>query len=169
MINKKNIKYLTQGAFAGSDMIYRSIKTPFGPAHIGVIQDRLVFFGFGPTAERELLQLKDKWKLNHIGCDQTIFSDRDLFQSPLPMTLIGTPFQQRVWQALQDIPAGQTKTYGELADILDSAPRAIGGGVGRNPISYFVPCHRVIAQAGGLGGYRWGLAIKQKILATETR
>ncbi len=157
-----------QDAFTGLDMVYRSTKTPFGQAHIGVIQDRLAFLGFGPTAERELLQLKHKWKLKHIRCDHTVFSERDLFQSPLPMTLIGTPFQHRVWQTLQDIPAGQTKTYGELADLLDSAPRAIGGGVGRNPISYFVPCHRVIAQGGGLGGYRWGLVIKQKILSAET-
>ena len=66
--------------------------------------------------------------------------------------LAGTPFQQRVWAALRAIPAGETRTYGELAGQLDSGPRAVGNACRRNPVSIIVPCHRVVA-ATGMGGY----------------
>jgi len=64
----------------------------------------------------------------------------------------GTPYRQRVWQALQAIPAGQTRSYGELARSLATAPRALGQAVGDNPLPVLIPCHRVIAADGGLGG-----------------
>jgi methylated-DNA-[protein]-cysteine S-methyltransferase len=64
----------------------------------------------------------------------------------------GTPFRQRVWQALMAIPAGETRTYGDLAALLDSSPRAIGQAVGDNPIPIVIPCHRILA-AHGLGGF----------------
>jgi len=64
----------------------------------------------------------------------------------------GTPFQQRVWAALRAIPPGETRTYGELAGLLGSGPRAVGNACRRNPVSIIVPCHRVVA-ASGMGGY----------------
>jgi len=71
----------------------------------------------------------------------------------LPLAPAGTPFQQRVWAGIAAIPAGQTKSYGELASELGSSPRAVGNACGRNPYPVVVPCHRVVAARGGLGGF----------------
>ena len=71
----------------------------------------------------------------------------------LPLVPTGTPFRQRVWAALSAIPIGQVITYGELARRVGSAPRAVGQAVGDNPIPIIIPCHRVVAADGGLGGF----------------
>jgi methylated-DNA-[protein]-cysteine S-methyltransferase len=71
----------------------------------------------------------------------------------LPLEPLGTPFRQRVWNALLAIPAGQTRSYGYIARELGSAPRAVGQAVGDNPLPIVIPCHRVIAADGGLGGF----------------
>lgn len=83
--------------------------------------------------------------------------------------LHGTPFQQRVWQSLQDIPYGETRTYGELAEILGKpgASRAVGLANGKNPVSIIVPCHRVIGANGSLTGYGGGLERKRWLLGFE--
>ncbi len=74
------------------------------------------------------------------------------FAFDLPLSVLGTPFRQRVWQALCAIPPGEPLTYGELARRLDSAPRAVGQACGANPIPIVIPCHRVVAKD-GLGGF----------------
>ena len=81
----------------------------------------------------------------------------------------GTPFQMRVWQALRAIPYGETISYGELARRIENprAVRAVGLANGRNPLSIIVPCHRVIAADGSLGGYGGGLERKRILLALE--
>jgi methylated-DNA-[protein]-cysteine S-methyltransferase len=86
----------------------------------------------------------------------------------LPVTPSGSAFDKRVWQAMQRIPYGQTRSYGELAMEVGSAPRAIGGACGRNPIPIVIPCHRVLAR-NGLGGYSGGagLPTKQRLLDLE--
>lgn len=71
----------------------------------------------------------------------------------LPLAPCGTPFQQRVWQAIAAIPRGQTRSYGEVAAALASSPRAVGNACGANPYPIIVPCHRVIAARQGLGGF----------------
>jgi methylated-DNA-[protein]-cysteine S-methyltransferase len=88
----------------------------------------------------------------------------------LPLATSGTDFDRRVRAAMQAIPYGETRTYGELAHATDSGPRAIGGACGRNPIPIIVPCHRVLAK-GGLGGYSGGggLPTKQWLLGLEAR
>ena len=87
----------------------------------------------------------------------------------LPLAPRGTPFQLRVWRALQDIPYGQTCSYSELAAAISSprACRAVGQANGRNPLMIVIPCHRVIAAGGGLGGYSGGLDIKRFLLRLE--
>lgn len=86
----------------------------------------------------------------------------------VPVALRGTPFQQRVWTALQFISYGSLISYGELAAQLGvRSARAIGQAVSRNPVSVIVPCHRVIAAQGRLGGYAGGLEIKRRLLALE--
>jgi methylated-DNA-[protein]-cysteine S-methyltransferase len=89
----------------------------------------------------------------------------------IPLELIGTPFQRRVWQELQRIPCGQTITYADLARRLGkpTASRAVGHAVGRNPVSIIVPCHRVIGSNGNLTGYAGGLDAKRRLLARERR
>lgn len=83
----------------------------------------------------------------------------------------GTPFQQRVWQALQAIPYGRTLSYGQIAKAIGKpkASRAVGAANGQNPVSILVPCHRVIGSNGNLVGYGGGLAIKETLLAHESR
>ncbi|MEU6623219.1 methylated-DNA--[protein]-cysteine S-methyltransferase [Streptomyces litmocidini] len=94
----------------------------------------------------------------------------ELTEFDLPLNLIGTPFQLRVWQQLLRIPYGETRTYGELAEELGSpgASRAVGLANGKNPVSIIVPCHRVIGAGGGLTGYGGGLDRKQRLLAFES-
>jgi methylated-DNA-[protein]-cysteine S-methyltransferase len=86
----------------------------------------------------------------------------------LPLAPGGSLFEARVWSAMQAIPYGQTRTYGELAHTTDSGPRAVGRACGTNPIPIVIPCHRVLAK-GGIGGYsgEGGLATKQRLLALE--
>ncbi len=81
----------------------------------------------------------------------------------------GTEFQRRVWSALRGIPRGQTWTYGQLAESLGEAKavRAVGAAVGRNPVSIFIPCHRVIGSSGSLTGYAGGLERKRWLLRHE--
>ena len=93
--------------------------------------------------------------------------ERDRFD--LPLDLHGTPFQRAVWNALLAIPAGSTRSYGEIAKALGSAAavRAVGGAVGRNPVSIVVPCHRVIGGDGSLTGYAGGVDRKRALLTLE--
>ena len=87
-----------------------------------------------------------------------------------PLFLIGAPFQIKVWEALLSIPSGQVTTYSEIARVVGAprAVRAVGTAVGRNPISWLIPCHRALRKSGGLGGYHWGLPMKRAMLAMET-
>lgn len=87
----------------------------------------------------------------------------------LPVDTLGTPFQQRVWAALRDIPTGQTRSYGELARELGSSARAVGRANALNPVALIVPCHRVIGANGSLTGYAYGLERKAWLLAHEAQ
>lgn len=95
-------------------------------------------------------------------------------QPELPLRPSGTAFQRRVWEQIAAIPNHQTRSYGELAKALHSAPRAVGQACGANPFPLVVPCHRVVASGGGLGGFahqRSGflLDVKRWLLAHESR
>ena len=94
------------------------------------------------------------------------------FQFSLPLQPKGTHFQRRVWTGIAGIPAGETLTYGALAQAIGSGPRAVGNACGANPYPLVVPCHRVVASGGGLGGFarqRGGflLDVKRWLLAHE--
>lgn len=94
------------------------------------------------------------------------------FSFGLPLAPAGTPFQRRVWEGIAAIPTGKTCTYGELAEAIHSGPRAVGNACGANPYPLVVPCHRVVASGGGLGGFGSGrggllLEIKRWLLAHE--
>ncbi|MFN2609086.1 MAG: bifunctional DNA-binding transcriptional regulator/O6-methylguanine-DNA methyltransferase Ada [Acidimicrobiales bacterium] len=87
----------------------------------------------------------------------------------LPLDVAGTAFQARVWDALRAIPAGETRSYAEVAAAVGApgAARAVGSACGANPVAVVVPCHRVVRADGSLGGYRWGLELKSRLLAAE--
>ena len=102
------------------------------------------------------------WVLNAFGAGTGTLEDTPLF-------LIGAPFQIKVWEALMRIPSGQVTTYSEIAGAIGSprAVRAVGSAVGRNPVSWLIPCHRALRKSGALGGYHWGLPVKRAMLAFE--
>ena len=90
-------------------------------------------------------------------------------RSETQLHLIGAPFQIKVWEALLTIPSGHVTTYSEIAGAVGNprAVRAVGSAVGRNPVSWLIPCHRAMRKSGGLGGYHWGLGVKRAMLAWE--
>ncbi|TCQ11508.1 AraC family transcriptional regulator of adaptative response/methylated-DNA-[protein]-cysteine methyltransferase [Rhizobium sp. PP-F2F-G36] len=90
-------------------------------------------------------------------------------EQPLRVVLIGSDFQVRVWQALLDIPMGRAETYSAIAGRIGQpkASRAVGAAIGRNPISFVVPCHRALGKSGALTGYHWGLTRKRAMLGWE--
>ncbi len=101
------------------------------------------------------------WAMQAFGADDAA--------GPAPLFLIGAPFQIKVWEALLTIPSGHVTTYSEIAAAIGAprAVRAVGTAVGRNPVSWLIPCHRALRKSGGLGGYHWGLPVKRAMLAWE--
>ena len=102
--------------------------------------------------------------LDYLGGDQTPLD--------LPVDVEGTPFQQSVWRELRAIPYGSTTTYGEIARKLGygaTGARAVGRACATNHVSLVIPCHRALREGGDLGGYRWGLDRKARLLAQEQK
>ena len=128
------------------------------------------------------LYFKDEWDLEESEVretplikeakkqlDEYLVGNRKEFD--LPLKAKGTEFQQEVWKALQEIPYGETRYYGEIAEKIGNpkASRAVGLANNRNPISIFIPCHRVIGKNGKLVGYGGGLDIKERLLNLERK
>ncbi len=130
------------------------------------VDQKYELHGFETVSLREedtsVLQEAKKWL-------DAYFAGEDL--APFPeLAPQGTAFQQRVWDCLLTIPAGETLTYGQIAEHLScKSSQAIGGAVGRNPVSIFIPCHRVVGADGNLTGYAGGLDRKSWLLAHEKR
>ncbi len=91
----------------------------------------------------------------------------DIYKSKLDMQ--GTPFQKKVWSSLLKIPKGKIKTYSEVARMIGrpTAVRAVASAIAKNEIGILIPCHRVVPSTGGIGKYRWGSKIKEKLLNSE--
>lgn len=103
-------------------------------------------------------------------CLDAYFLGENVDFSSLPLDSVGTPFQRKVWHLLQEIPLGETRSYGELAACLGIASgQAVGGAVGKNPLSILVPCHRVVGSKGQLTGYAGGLERKRWLLDHERK
>ena len=115
-----------------------------------------------PPALRPIIEATKQALSRYFNDGATDFTD-------LPLDLQGTPFQVKVWQELQRIPRGETISYKELAQRAGSprASRAVGQANGRNPLPIVIPCHRVIAGDGTIGGYSAGLNVKHRLLALE--
>lgn len=118
--------------------------------------------------------ISDQWQLDDVMFTEAreqieAYCRGELKQFTIPLKLEGTEFQKKVWRALCEIPMGETRTYGELAEYIGNkkASRAVGNANSKNPIPLLVPCHRVIGANGKLTGFAHGLAIKQKLLEFE--
>lgn len=107
--------------------------------------------------------------LRRVECQLSAYFAGELRDFDLPLAPVGTPFQERVWQALRDIPYGATTSYSALANRIGApgAARAVGLANGRNPIAIIIPCHRVIGAGGTLVGYGGGLNRKRWLLDLE--
>jgi methylated-DNA-[protein]-cysteine S-methyltransferase len=116
-----------------------------------------------------LVELTSHPLLTEAGQQLLAYLEGRLRDFDLPLSIHGTPFQQRVWAELRTIPYGQTQTYGELAERVGGRQkaRAVGGAAHANPLAIVIPCHRLIGAGGALTGFGGGLAMKQALLDLE--
>ncbi len=149
--------------------------SPFGPAFALGTDKGLCGLAFADDvgAEAAVSDMQSRWPAATFvekpdalaGWVSAAFQQRGETQ----LHLLGAPFQIQVWEALLRIPSGHVTTYSEIAQAVGNpkAVRAVGTAVGRNPVSWLIPCHRALRKSGGLGGYHWGLPIKRAMLAYE--
>ena len=147
-------------------MPHLSFHSPIGDLTVSEEDGALVSVDWGWGREQEPSPLVKEARAQ---IEAYLDGERTAFDLPLKPT--GTDFQQRVWHAMQDIPIGAMETYGNLARRVGSAARAVGMACGANPLPIVIPCHRVVAAGGGLGGYSGvgGLATKRALLDIERR
>jgi AraC family transcriptional regulator, regulatory protein of adaptative response / methylated-DNA-[protein]-cysteine methyltransferase len=152
---------------------------PFGRLLVGATDKGVCFIGFAEPDESLMADLRRRFPKADIAADDaglaaTVRAVVDFLREPLqaldlPLDLRGTAFQQRVWRTLCTIPAGETRTYAQLAEMAGNpkAVRAVARSCATNPVALAVPCHRVIGSDGGLTGYRWGVPRKKALLEQE--
>ena len=179
-----NIEAMTPGEFkaqgAGLRIIYGFHTSPFGECLLAVTGRGICGLGFaGPGGHAAILRdFKSRWpeahweanpKVTHPYIRRIFGTEKGNGSRPITLVLRGTNFQVKVWEALLKIPMGSVVPYEDLAARVCSAraARAVGGAVGRNPIAFLIPCHRIIRKAGGIGGYHWGAARKKAMLIWE--
>lgn len=183
---------LTPGAIkhrgSGVSFAYGFHSTPFGPAVALVTPHGLAGLSFanednGETLDDVLSHYRERWPAGQFIADekatepfleqifgQTLAGGRSGRKpQPVRIVLIGTDFEIRVWQALLNVPVAGAASYSMIAKAIGqpAASRAVGTAIGHNPISFVVPCHRVLRRDGGIGGYRWGVTRKKAIIGWE--
>ncbi|MEM1273846.1 MAG: bifunctional helix-turn-helix domain-containing protein/methylated-DNA--[protein]-cysteine S-methyltransferase [Pseudomonadota bacterium] len=165
-------------ARAGDGLTIRQawLDTPFGDTLVMATDRGICGLGFGSEMGREAAEndLHRRWP------KAVYINDRNYlkpFVEPIlgrsgetRLHMIGAPFQIKVWEALLAVPSGHVTTYSDIAAAIGKprAIRAVGTAVGRNPVSWLIPCHRALRKSGGLGGYHWGLPVKRALLAWES-
>ncbi len=154
---------------------------PFGRLLVGATDTGVCFLGFAEPDDSLLGDLRRRFPRATVvrddaGLAQTVQAVLDFIEEPkvalaLPLDLRGTAFQVRVWEALRKIPAGQTRSYGELAAMIGAprSVRAVARSCATNPVSLAVPCHRIVGSDGDLTGYRWGVPRKRALLERERK
>ena len=175
---------MTPGAYKargeGVTMRWSFYPSPFGQALIMVTDRGLAGLAFADAGSEpaSLADMKSRWPNATYVEDRAATEPyvRRIFDpatwrpdQPLRVVMIGSDFELRVWETLLKLPLGKATTYSDIAAHLGkpSAARAVGSAVGRNPISFVVPCHRVLGKGGSLNGYHWGLTRKRAILGWE--
>lgn len=164
----------------GLEIRYGFHPSPFGTALVMVTKRGLCGLAFADPGKESaaLKDMRTRWKNAHYVEDSAATADiaARIFQSerwkpdaPLRVVLIGTDFEVRVWETLLKVPLGRAATYSDVARTIGkaNAPRAVGAAVGKNPISFVVPCHRIVGSNGALTGYHWGLTRKRAMLGWE--
>lgn len=164
----------------GLTLRYAFHPSPFGQALVMVTDRGLAGLGFCDVGEEAACytDMAGRWPMAQFVEDQAAIQpyvqrifDPTCWQAaqPLRVVLIGSDFQVRVWQNLLTIPLGKAVTYSDIAQKIGqpTASRAVGAAVGRNPISFVVPCHRALGKSGALTGYHWGLTRKRAMLGWE--
>jgi AraC family transcriptional regulator, regulatory protein of adaptative response / methylated-DNA-[protein]-cysteine methyltransferase len=164
----------------GLNITYGFHDCPFGRALILVTHEGLAGLAFADQGDEKaaLADMSSRWpeatyaenpKATAPYAKRIFESQNWSSEQPLRVVFIGTDFEIRVWETLLRIPLGKASTYSDIAAHLGkpSAARAVGTAVGKNPISFVVPCHRVLGKSGGLCGYHWGLTRKRAILGWE--
>jgi AraC family transcriptional regulator of adaptative response/methylated-DNA-[protein]-cysteine methyltransferase len=156
-------------------------KCSLGHVGFGLSERGLCALAFGDTAEAAQAAVQARLPKALLqpmkSTDRDVVSkivqlvDRPGVAQDLPLDIQGTAFQERVWQALRKIPLGATRSYAEIAKAIGkpSAHRAVANACGANKIAVAIPCHRVVASDGGVGGYAFGVARKKALLAREAR
>lgn len=161
---------------AGLTICWGWSESPFGPALVMGTERGICGIAFvgDTTAEDAMADLRGRWPKARFVEDPMMvrpwaLSAFGASSDPAPIYMIGAPFQIKVWEALLSVPSGTVTTYSDIAAHIGNpkAVRAVGTAVGRNPVSWLIPCHRAIRRSGGLGGYHWGLPIKRAMLAWE--
>jgi AraC family transcriptional regulator of adaptative response/methylated-DNA-[protein]-cysteine methyltransferase len=162
---------------SGVDMVYGFGMTPFGNALLAWTDRGICFLGFCHEHGKQhiLGQLTQQWPDANLSEDSESAAQKlsGIFAQQHPQNLKiwlrGSPFQLRVWEALLKLPAGTHCTYSQVASFAGNAAacRATGSAIGRNPVSWLIPCHRVINGLGTMGGYRWGVNTKQAMIGYE--
>ncbi len=163
---------------------YTACDSPFGELYLLTGDKGIVAVSLGEPFEifkkRYDVMVPGVWKQVRPETDKTLrsavaalrafFSKGKPFPNTIPLDPRGTHFRRKVWAELRKIPHGETISYGEIARRVGSpgASRAVGSACGVNPIPLFIPCHRVLAANGGLGGFGGGLKMKEKLIAIET-
>lgn len=151
-----------------TSILFKTWTSPAGIIEIGIKDQSVVSIKF---TNKKIEQSE-----HHPLFDQCINQLEEFFagkrnQFNLPLHAEGTPFQKAVWDVTAAIPYGETCTYGEVAQAIGRpfASRAVGTALGQNPLCIVVPCHRVLAANGGMGGFAWGLNVKQSLLTLESQ
>jgi AraC family transcriptional regulator of adaptative response/methylated-DNA-[protein]-cysteine methyltransferase len=157
------------------EIIYGVHTTPFGKCVIGILGQGVCHISFlekgtATEAEKSIISHWPQIKLQKHDATTKKYAER-IFISKKPVVIImkGTDFQKKVWDALREIPWGTTLTYADIAEAVGKpkAVRAVGTACGKNSIAFLIPCHRVVTSDGKLGGYRWGIERKKKMLEWE--
>lgn len=160
---------------AGLTIRWGWFDSPFGQALVMATDKGICGIGFAAEAgvDATMNDLRARWpKATYMEDTTALRPMADAafgVSGDVQLSLIGAPFQIKVWEALLSIPTGHVTTYSEIAGAIGKprAVRAVGTAVGRNPISWLIPCHRALRKSGGLGGYHWGLPVKRAMLAWE--
>ncbi|MEM6759743.1 MAG: methylated-DNA--[protein]-cysteine S-methyltransferase [Pseudomonadota bacterium] len=161
---------------AGLTIFWGWFDSPFGNSLVMGTEQGICGIGFAAELGEDwaMQDLTKRWpKARYIEDNARLRNWVDaafgMQKGETPLYLIGAPFQIKVWEALLRVPSGHVTTYSEIAGSVGHprAVRAVGTAVGRNPISWLIPCHRALRKSGALGGYHWGLPVKRALLAYE--
>ncbi|KFI34154.1 6-O-methylguanine DNA methyltransferase [Haematobacter missouriensis] len=160
---------------AGLTIRHTFAASPFGDTVVMATERGLCGLAFTEETGRDaaMADMTSRWPKATFQADESVaglLSPAFGGEGETRLHLIGAPFQIKVWEALMQIPTGHVTTYGEIARAIGSpkANRAVGAAVGRNPVSWIIPCHRAISSSGRLTGYHWGLPVKRAMLAWES-